>query len=181
MLRRILLLATSLWLVSTTAQADGAIPSIYAGLIGGVSVTTSDLGGAPDPNGIALGARAGLTLPLTDIYVGAFGLYHFGEELGPISVNTLLIGGEAGYEFSFGPIVLRPSLGAGLANGFVSVVNTSGVDISDDGTSGFYLSPGANLMLAMGILAGVEIRYNAIFTDDLPNSVSLLAMLGFSI
>jgi len=187
MLRRTLLLATTLWLVtSSTAQADGAFPSIYAGLVGGVAITTpAPAEGDPDPNGIAIGGRAGLTIPFTDIYVGAYGTYHFGEEILPYSRSTLMIGGEGGYEFSFGPLVLRPSLGVGLASQYVTVaaIDEMGLDvgIEANGSDALYLSPGLNFMVALGILVGVEARYNAILTEDQPDSVSVLGTLGFAI
>lgn len=179
------MLATAVWLLSSSAQADGAFPSIYAGLVGGVGISTGD--SEITPYGVALGGRAGLTIPTTDIYVGAFGLYHLGEEInlviGDISHSLLMVGGEGGYEFSFGPFVLRPSLGVGMSSLFVTGASAAAQEIrvEAEGAEALYLSPGVNAMIALGILLGAEVRYNFVFTDRIPDGVSILGTLGFGI
>ncbi|MDD9940472.1 MAG: outer membrane beta-barrel protein [Myxococcales bacterium] len=179
-------------LLTSSAQAD-TLPRLYVGILGGISANTDDVPeGAPDPWGPALGARAGLTIPTTDIYVGGMVLYHFGispdlPDTGvaeiDISGNTLLLSAEGGYEWKLGPLILRPSLGLGFADQSLSVSGgAAGFAVSGDTSeSSFYLSPGLNAMLSLFVLVGAEVRYNALFNSNTANSVSVLGTLGFSI
>lgn len=169
-----------------TASAD-TLPDIYAGLLGGYTASTDKPDGALEPMGVALGARAGLTIPTTSIYVGGLFLYHLGDSESvagaDISASSFMLGAEGGYEFGFGPLVLRPSLGLGLHSASIDgVVDTGfGTAKADSSESSFYLSPGLNFMVKLGLLLGAEVRYNAIFNDNISDSVSILGTVGVAI
>ena len=179
LVRTLVLALGALLFVGSRAQAD-TLPSIYAGLVGGVSVPTDDVDASP--YGPAIGARAGLTIPTTDIYVGGLVLYHLGDTpVDSISANTLMVSAEGGYELSLGPIVFRPNVGLGFASQSVSF-EAGGIDASIDTSEGsFYISPGINVMLKMLLLVGAELRYNALLNDNTLDSVSVLGTLGFAI
>lgn len=175
---RILTLLTLWLLCMVPLHASAQVPTIYAGLVGGYTAAADDT--AVDPMGPAIGARAGLTLPMTDIYVGGLFLYHIGEDIAAIgTASSMMMGAELGYEFGLGPITLRPSLGFGL-NRTVAELGNDALSVSAD-SNDFYLSPGIGAMLSLGVLLGAEIRYNAIFEEDYPDGISILGMLGISI
>jgi len=67
-----------------------------------------------------IGGRIGYTLR-NNIYFGGSFVSHFGTQDGPMQANASYGGGEVGYEFAAGPVVLRPYLGGGVASVWVSV------------------------------------------------------------
>jgi hypothetical protein len=66
--------------------------------------------------GFGLGARGGYTLD-NHVYIGGTLLYHLGNN----GVSALMIGGEGGYDFPVGPIIIRPYGGLGMVNVSVSI------------------------------------------------------------
>lgn len=173
-------LLSSLWTSSAAALGGEAGPRVYGGILGGYSIATDDP--AADPTGAALGLRAGLTLPSTDVYVGAAFLYHFGEDadvLGAeLSASSLMFGIEGGYELDLGAVTLRPSLGIGFQVASIAAdANLLGLE-SQDSTDP-YLSPGVGVFLDVGVLLGAEARYNIVFNERYVDSISLLASIGF--
>ena len=102
-------------LTLTTALAVPALADIPTSPTAGHASVGALLGyGFKDEVGFGLGARGGYTLPM-NIYVGGMLTYFFGAH----DVSSFLIGPEGGYDFSVGPVVLRPYLGFGPD--FVSV------------------------------------------------------------
>ena len=69
--------------------------------------------------GIGIGARGGYTLD-NHVYIGGTLIDHL-----PSGLNILLLGGEAGYDFEVGPVVIRAYGGLGFANASVSVGGVS--------------------------------------------------------
>jgi Outer membrane protein beta-barrel domain len=187
MLLRISLALVVVLATARSASADDGL-NLYAGIVGGYSATVDQPEGVADPMGLAIGARAGLTLPTTSVYVGGLFLYHVGDSVSlgtggaELSSSSYMLGAEGGYEWSLGPLVLRPSLGLGLFSRSESVegpivgVNWEG---SDDNEA-FYLSPGLNALITLGLLLGAEVRYNAVLGDP-RDSISLLATIGVEI
>ncbi|MGD8858875.1 MAG: outer membrane beta-barrel protein [Myxococcales bacterium] len=181
-----LVFAALAWLAIApgAARAD-SLPNVYVGIVGGYTGTLDLPDGAAEPMGPAIGARAGLTLPTTDVYVGGLFLFHTGESVSigsmgaEVSSSSFMLGGEAGYELSLGPLVLRPSLGLGLHQVSLDVSGPAAV-MADEDSGAFYLSPGVNAMISLGVLLGAELRYNAILADDHKDSISALATLGLS-
>ena len=173
--------------MARSARADDGL-NLYAGLVGGYSATVDQPDNVSDPMGLALGARAGLTLPTTSWYLGALFLYHVGDSISlgtggaELSSSSYMLGAEGGYELGIGPLVLRPSLGLGLYSRSESVEGQIvGVnwEASDDNEA-FYLSPGFNVMVTLILLLGAEIRYNAVIGDP-RDSVSILGTIGVAI
>jgi hypothetical protein len=72
--------------------------------------------------GFGLGARGGYTFD-NHVYVGGTLLDHFGDD----GLNLLLLGGEAGYDFIAGPVVIRAYGGLGFAVASISVGGTETV------------------------------------------------------
>jgi len=180
---RSLFVLTAVALAFTAGSAHADTTTLYAGVVGGYSAVVGEDGG-PDPFGVGIGARAGLTLPSTSVYVGGLFLFNLGQSasLGTagaeLSTNSLMLGGEAGYELSLGPLVLRPSLGLGLLSVSESVAGqVMGLSYEYGGGQAFYVSPGINALLKLGLLLGAELRYNAVAGEP-ADSVSALAMLG---
>ena len=86
-------------------------------------------GSAPNYYGLALGARAGYTLPM-HLYVGGTFVYHLGStdtQFGlEIKHNLLYPGIEVGYDLGLGPVVVRPYAGLGVEFAFATTGNQSG-------------------------------------------------------
>jgi len=98
--------------------------------------------------GLAIGARAGYTLP-AKVYVGGTLMYHFGSTYGyggyyggaSISSHALYPAGEVGYDIHVGPVTIRPYAGVGIA--FVTASSSYlGNDVSETNSS-LLLYPGA--------------------------------------
>jgi len=73
--------------------------------------------GANNGVGFGLGARGGYTLD-NHVYIGGTLLDHFGSGL-----NILLLGGEGGYDFVAGPVMIRAYAGIGFAIASISGVS----------------------------------------------------------
>ena len=168
-----------------SASADeGIIPGVYAGLVAGYTATVDQPERVPDPMGPAVGLRAGVTIPLTSLYVGGLFLYHSGEDIdveraagtqATLTSSSYMLGGEVGYELGLGPLVLRPSLGIGYHNASIEEL------LEDGDQNSVYLSPGINAMVVLGLMVGAELRYNAIINDNIKDSVSILGTIGVGI
>jgi hypothetical protein len=131
-----------------------------------------------NPYGVGLGLRAGVTLPAS-IYVGAGLDYFFGESESlagvDASASLLQVLAYLGYDAGFGPLLLRPSLGAGLAQTSVERLG------EEESESDVVISPGAELVIGLGLLSvGAEARYNKVFADD-ADGLILGVGLGFSL
>lgn len=166
-----------------SASAEDTKPRFYAAVVGGYSAAVPEY--AADPMGFAVGASAGLAFRVTPIYIGGLFLYHAGDSVAvgtggaELSRKSFMLGGEVGYEFGPGPLVLRPGLGAGVHSPSARVdgqiVGANVEDISEE--DALYFSPGLNAFLALGVLLGAEVRYNAVLGSS-SDSISLLATLG---
>ncbi|HVW24401.1 MAG TPA: outer membrane beta-barrel protein [Polyangiaceae bacterium] len=96
-------------LTLTTALAVPALADIPESPTAGHASAAVLLGyGFHDGVGFGVGARGGYTLPM-NVYVGGMLTYFTGKD----NVSGFLIGPEGGYDFSVGPVVLRPYLGFG--------------------------------------------------------------------
>jgi hypothetical protein len=173
------LAALVLGATSATAQAQ----SIYAGLLGGYASTT-EKHESVESYGVALGASAGVTLPVLPIYLGARAIWFLGDT-GTVQALELnrrytLYGIDLGYDAILGPIVLRPSLGIGSAT-LRNSIKSSGLTVSSNDSS-LYFAPGVGLIVKLALIyVGAELRYNALTESKQFNSVSMLASLGLTI
>ncbi|HEX7479403.1 MAG TPA: hypothetical protein VF331_16490 [Polyangiales bacterium] len=172
-------------------QAEAHALSLYAGGLGGYGVVTDGQRGF-DPYGLALGLDAGVTLPVIPIYVGARGLWfegttqnsHFGSAWTSIKTSYLTYGIDLGYEAELGPLVLRPSLGVGRISAGTSGSAGGGAAAFPAGGPGssLYLSPGAALLVKLGLLyVGGEARYQVSTRHGCPDALVLLAKLGVTL
>jgi hypothetical protein len=155
--------ARALPLISLSASARG----LYGSALGDQD---------PSPYGVGLGLRAGVTLPLS-LYLGGSFDYFFGESVTlddiESSASLLQLMANVGYDLGLGPLTLRPSLGLGFAK--------RSADGAADDASNFVASPGAEVLLGLGLLSvSAEARYNKIFDDDADAFILGLG-IGFSL
>ena len=173
-------------LVAALGTLGSASPAkamhLYAGALGGYGFATQEVGGV-DPFGLALGASAGVTLPIIPIYVGGRVLWFNGSTrdfvgTGEASRNYLTYGVDLGYDAELGPLVLRPSLGIGSAS-LSGTIKTGSATFTPAKDSTLYLSPGVALLFKAGLLyAGGELRYNVLTRTNRPDGVAILASFG---
>lgn len=127
--------------------------------------------------GVGLGARAGYTFA-SGFYLGASYVYHFGitnpTPWGDAVYRIWLAGGEIGYEFPIGGVVLRPNVGLGPA-GYTStrcmppVANVGGCTQTSEML--FAVWPGGSLLLPVGLVVlGVEVRSDIVFGETFVSS-----------
>jgi hypothetical protein len=157
-----------------------ALATLYAptAFAAGPSAAVLVGNGFKDGYNIGIGARAGLTLPMS-IYLGGTFVYHLGKSestpFGDVNARILYLGGEGGYDASAGPLTVRPYLGFGYASLTGSVAGIS----SSQGKGAIW--PGAVALLPLGSLfVGADARYVVIFDADDSNAFSLFATLGMT-
>lgn len=158
--------------VSTVASAQEQQQALTAnrpqiGATLGYGIYVGEDAGDTDFNiyGLALGVHGGYTLE-QNVFVGGFFNYFLGEsedaEGLEVSANVMQIAADVGYDLGLDAIIVRPSLGLGLA---IAMANTSGsfagmeIDESDSETE-LMLAPGARVMVPLEQLyVGGELRY----------------------
>jgi hypothetical protein len=117
---------------------------------------------ALNPYEEGLGLRGGVTFS-GGLYLGASLDYFFGDSDDAIDteVGVYQLLGNVGYDFDLGLLMLRPSLGFGLAQSCIELGD------EDESEGNFALSPGAELFLELGLLTfSAELRYNEVFVND---------------
>jgi hypothetical protein len=158
-----------------TASAMGA----SAGLLVG--------NGFKDGYNIGIGARGGLTLPMS-LYVGGTIVYHLGKtqtsSVGDITSNVWYLGGEGGYDIGAGPLTIRPYLGLGYANLRVSApdVCAFGTCVGGSNSEGkLAFWPGVTGLVGVGsIFVGADLRYVLLVDVEDGNAFSAFATAGMS-
>jgi hypothetical protein len=173
--------AAAAWLFSAPAAADPATAnSIQLGLgfRYGFEMNEGDF----NPWGVGLGLNGGYTLP-NAVYLGGNVEYFFGDKVGDdtngMSGNLWQLTAEGGYDVGLGPIfVLRPKLGAGIAN---LRQKTCLEGLCDTESSGkFALLPGATfILMPPGFRLSVDLRYELVFADHTPKALLLAVGIGF--
>jgi hypothetical protein len=160
--------------IPSTAAADAAPAWSVAASVGG---TTDSL------YGIGLGLRGGVRLSGDRaLYLGARVVEQLGSSYvvdsgDSISLRYLFLGGEVGYEWTFGDAAIRPQVGIG-------VVHASATDTTYPATldsNDLYVSPGivATFVLAPPLFLGVELSLTKIFvTADDTTFLSYAAQVG---
>ncbi len=179
-------IATGAFLTSVPAFADPATAtSIQLGLgfRYGIEMNEGDF----NPWGAGLGINGGITLP-NAVYVGGVVEYFFGDELelpataltpaSKLSGNIWQLMAEGGYDIGLGPIfVLRPKLGAGLAN--LNQESCFG-PCSSEAKSYFALAPGATFLVITPVLkVSADVRYELVFADETAKALIWTAGIGF--
>jgi hypothetical protein len=144
-------LAAALTCIPRDAHALGPIDIELGARVGGA---TNPFGGnpqPPNPLGFGLGARGGVTL--FGFYGGLSVMYYFGGSqsatLGTTSVsssyNSLLYGGELGYNIKVALLTIRPLLGIGNYS-----LNTSNSPGGSSSNNNLYLEPGLTGLISLG-------------------------------
>jgi hypothetical protein len=165
---RKLLFCLPLALSTLCAQTASAGPSA-ALLVGN---------GFKDGYNVGIGARGGVTLPMS-VYVGGTLVYHLGKSesspFGDVSARVLYVGGEGGYDIEAGPLTVRPFLGLGFANFTASAFGVS----NSTGKLAFW--PGAVALFPIGnLFVGADARYVLVVDANDANAFSLFATLGMN-
>ena len=144
-----------------------------------------------NPFGVSFGVRGGYALG--SVYLGTRFLFFVGEarvmpDDTEQSADEWLLGFEGGYGFRFGPLVLRPELGVGLAISSSEAARAGTVDASlpvpiDTSSEDPYLELGAVLEvdLSRRLVLGVEVRSALVLGKQTASSdaeLFALLMLG---
>jgi len=166
-----------------------ALCTFYVGTASALSPSAGLLvgNGFKEGYGFGLGARAGVTLPLS-VYVGGTFVYHLGETkstaAGDRSVNVWYVGAEGGYDLGVGPLTLRPYLGLGYAHVRAASpdVCAFGQCVSASGSNGeFALWPGVTALVGLGgLFVGADLRYVVLVDVEDFNAFSAFATIGMS-
>src|SRR5205823_4103092 len=104
---------------STPTVREAATPSIAPPIDPRIAVAAT-LGYASDDLNFGVGVRGGKTLE-NRFHVGGAFQYHFGHSVtataggatAQASYSAFYLGPEAGYDFDFEPVILRPYVGLG--------------------------------------------------------------------
>jgi hypothetical protein len=141
--------------------------------------------GFKDGYNLGIGARGGLTLPMS-LYVGGTILYHLGKTestpAGDVTANIWYLGGEGGYDLGVGPLTIRPYLGLGYANLRVSapdacVLGTCVGGSNSQGKLAFW--PGVTGLVGLGsVFVGADLRYVLLVDVEDGNAFSAFATVG---
>jgi hypothetical protein len=133
--------------------------------------------GTQESYGFGVGAKAGYTFN-NRAYLGGIADYHVGNTTDvagqTVKSRTWYVGPEVGYDFGIGGVILRPTVGFGLAvrneSAHGSILNSS------DTTSRAYVAPGASLIYPIkNFFVGGDARL--MFTTEETN-VGLYANVG---
>ena len=147
--------------------------------------------GFKDGYNIGVGVRAGVTLPVTPIYVGGTFIYHFGKtETEPLTnqdftTKTFYFGPEGGYDIGVGPLTVRPYLGLGYASVSTTIptISVGGISIGGGSASASKLAfwPGATALFSLGgAFVGADARYVIITDSGDFNAFSIFATGGLT-
>lgn len=154
---------------------------ISVGLLLGFGIGFDEI----DPWGLGFGLRGGYNLGA--IFLGARFVYYLGESVEALGVdasyNLWEFGIEGGYDLALDPIVIRPTLGLGLASLVYSVDIPSGFGIGGStSTSEIYLAiaPGASVLfdVAENIFIGAEGRLQIVLAEETLSGLILMANGG---
>ncbi|MBN1652598.1 MAG: hypothetical protein JXA30_02360 [Deltaproteobacteria bacterium] len=131
-----------------------------------------------DQFGPGIGLRGGYTLDM-GLYIGAQFLYIWGAG-GGIPTSTTLIGAEAGYALSAGPVVIMPSAMLGAAIFSIDTDSTGwGSSISGDSSTDFYAAPGASVIYPIkSFFIGGDARFYLIFAEKTVKGLNFMLTGG---
>ncbi len=149
---------------ATTPQASPADARYFDGW------SAALLAGNGFEDGVNVGFGGRLGMNAERLYLGGTFVYHLGESrsatfLGQTqeaSVNIYYFGGEAGYDFAAGPVVLRPYGGFGLGTARGCLNDTC------DTESRAYIAPGLTVLASVGgsLFVGGDARFVVPLDDD---------------
>jgi hypothetical protein len=135
-----------------------------------VGVATKPDSNAPNPFGLGIGGRAGVSI--FHVYGGVSGIHYFGESAtltlptGTVkaSYSTTLLGVELGYSITAIPLLtIRPQLGLGNA----------AFSFGDLSQNKLYLEPGVTALVSLGLLyLGADLNLLAIPGIDQGNGAT---------
>jgi hypothetical protein len=138
------------------AHALGPVDLEVAAKVGYATPPGGSIPGAPNPLGLGLGARGGVSF--FGIYGGLNFQYYLGGSEGSgsqsASIHAVQFGGEVGYGFKISFLTIRPQIGFGDMTFSGSAVTNSSGDLS---TGSFYLEPGGLVQFSFGhLIFGVD-------------------------
>ena len=180
---RKLAIGISFVLAASVASTFYAKPASAMGASAGLLVGN----GFKDGYNLGIGARGGLTLPMS-LYVGGTIVYHLGKTestpAGDVTANVWYLGGEGGYDLGAGPLTIRPYLGFGYANLRASApdICVGGTCVGGSNSQGkLAFWPGVTGLVGVGSLfVGADIRYVLLVDVDDGNAFSAFATVGMS-
>jgi hypothetical protein len=155
---------------ATWASSAHALPLITLSggvrLLQGTPIKKID----PDPYGLGLGVRLGVTLP-GSLYLGGALDYFFGESKTLDDLDQerarLEVMGRIGYDVGLGPLLIRPVVGIGLARtlqefkGATSGAGATPSVTTRDNLNDLLIAPGFDFGFDLGLMTlGLDARYN---------------------
>jgi hypothetical protein len=155
-----LFFAVAILCSSKKAHAIGPV-GIEAGAQVGVGTNPNSDG--PNPLGVGLGLRGGVTL-FGGLYGGVKVMDYLGSTqdtaLGSAKFHALQYGIDAGWGFKVLILTIRPQIGVGNATFTGTVSDNSGSASVSSSSSSLYLEPGVTALISLGLLyIGADINY----------------------
>jgi hypothetical protein len=134
------------------AHAVGPVDLEIAAKVGYATAPNGGIPGAPNPLGLGLGARGGVSI--FGLYGGLNFVYYLGGSQDNLSIHAIQFGGEVGYGIKISVVTIRPQLGFGDLGFGGSAVNAATGALS---SGSFYLEPGGVVELGFGhLIFGVD-------------------------
>ncbi len=142
---------------------------IHVSLLAGFGMNDSNASGGDALNlyGAGFGLRAGYTFPV-GLYAGASFVHHLGFSHDDASGRVSPLGAEAGWDFVFGPVTLRPFFGAGVAFYSSSYTGQAGQTYARGSGQKPAFWPGLLATYDFGdrFFAGADARYTIVLTGN---------------
>jgi hypothetical protein len=161
-----LLVTLAIALSSREARALGPIDIEVGAKVGyGTNPNAGPGGVNPNPLGVGLGGRGGITF--FGIYAGVNAVDYLGsgDNLGGI-YHAVQVGGELGYTIKVSILTLRPQIGLGNIT-----LSDSQANLLYPGGSSFYLEPGGTALLTFGLIfVGADVNALVITSEPGINS-----------
>ena len=169
-----------------SANSPASAKPISLGILLGYGIDFDK--GNSNPYGVGLGLRGGYTLNM-GLYVGGQFIYFIGdsEEAGGMkaSINVMTLGVEVGYDLKVAPVLIRPSLGLGLAFASASVSGSvSGFSVGDQSNTEtyFYVAPGASVIYPINMFfVGADLRLIFMTSDPLSKALTIMLTGGINL
>jgi hypothetical protein len=147
----------------------------------------TDFESANDLNlfGLGTGVRGGYTFDF-GLYLGGQFIYYFGGSAERVAgvkneSNEILLGADVGYNIKLAPIVIRPSLGLGIALRPYKTESDQNFVKDSDTPVEFYVAPGALVTYPIGMFfVGGDARFVEVLATESIEAVTIMGVAGIN-